>query len=112
MITDYEIASKYKAKVKACKSQGIEFNLSLMSYANTMRRKRCFYTGIKLTLAKEGRRMRGSDITLERIDNSKGYVKGNVVACSYSANQFKAIIENPTSPIDKKSIVKILKHIK
>jgi hypothetical protein len=30
--------------------------------------------------------------TIDRIDNNKGYVKGNVVSCSRKANQLKNLV--------------------
>ena len=36
---------------------------------------------------------------VDRIDNTKGYVKGNVVACTHIANQLKEmLVENKDSP--------------
>jgi hypothetical protein len=43
---------------------------------------------------------RPTDITIDRIDNTKGYVPGNVMAISRMANNFKSIFENPKYPLD------------
>ena len=46
--------------------------------------------------------------SLDRIDNSKGYVKGNVIAVSNVANNFKSIFENPVYKMDMKMATKKL----
>lgn len=81
MISDYEIACKYKNKHQNALKAGIEFNLSLMTVYNLCRSKRCHFTGVKLT---------AENFTFDRVDNQKGYVPGNVVACCHNFNQLKS----------------------
>lgn len=82
-------------KAENAKKRGIEFDLSHTSMKNLLGAKRCFYTGIALTKSsgKEGE-LKLSDFTIDRIDGSKGYVKGNVVACCHAANQMKNQFES------------------
>jgi hypothetical protein len=47
----------------------------------------CYYTGEPLAVA-VGRR-EGKGLSLDRIDSSKGYVKENIVLCSWRVNQMK-----------------------
>lgn len=77
------------------KKRGIEFNLTITSMKNLLGSKSCYYTGIPLTKStgKEGE-LKLSDFTIDRIDGSKGYVKGNVVACCHAANQMKNQFES------------------
>jgi hypothetical protein len=38
--------------------------------------------------------LRATDRTIDRVDASKGYVIGNVVACCYAVNHMKSLVEN------------------
>lgn len=82
-------------KSENAKKRGIEFDLSITSMKNLLGSKRCFYTGIGLTKSsgKEAE-LKLSDFTIDRIDGTKGYVKGNVVACCHAANQMKNQFES------------------
>lgn len=111
------VANFYKSKVESCKDRGIEFKLNLVSVRNMLRTQICPYTGITLTVSRGGGKpLRSSDITIDRIDNKKGYVKGNVMAVSNVANNFKSIFENESYPISmltaEKMLGKIQKRIK
>lgn len=84
-------------KAENAKKRGIEFNLTMSSMKNLLSARRCFYTGIPLTKStgkEENGELRLSDFTIDRIDVSKGYVKGNVVACCHAANQMKNQFES------------------
>lgn len=94
MSFDLSVARKYISKQANAEARGVEFTLTLQSMANLMKAKKCFYTGITLTEPRPNAQLRGTDRTIDRIDGSKGYVKGNVVACCYAANNLKAMCEN------------------
>lgn len=49
----------------------------------------CPVLGIPLTYGAEGKTVDGSP-SFERIDNSKGYIKGNVIIVSWRANNIKS----------------------
>ncbi|AMR57873.1 putative anti-sigma factor [Pseudomonas phage vB_PsyM_KIL4] len=91
---DLYCAKHLQWKAENAKKRGINFDLSFQSMKNLMGAKRCFYTGILLTKSsgKEAE-LRLSDFTIDRIDGSKGYTSGNVVACCYGANQMKSQFE-------------------
>lgn len=91
---DLLVARKYLAKRDNALSRGLEFTLSLQSMANMMRAKQCYYTGIKLTDPRPGQPLRATDRTIDRVDASKGYVPGNVVACCHAANNLKSQCES------------------
>lgn len=95
-MTDQEIARKYLDKICNARQRNIEFNLSLTAFKNLMRAKKCRYTKMLLTEGKDGSLII-SDRTIDRIDSSKGYIKGNCVAVCHGANQFKSFFENPNS---------------
>jgi len=77
MIKDIDVAYKFIALKQSAKSRNIEFNLSLTSVKNLMKAKRCHYTRKELS---------NNNRSIDRIDNSKGYVKGNVCACTVDIN--------------------------
>lgn len=107
---DLRVAKKYAQKANNAKQRGIEFSLSLTSMKNLCRAKRCYYTGMQLTQSRHGSPMRDSDMTIERIDPSKGYVKGNVAAVCHAANAIKnQIIEDPNSPLDLGMFTRMVK---
>lgn len=84
-MTDLQLAQKYLNKAQSAKDRGIEFDLPFQSFKNIIRAKKCKYTGIPLT--KE-------TLTIERVNSKLGYIKGNCVAVSLAANQFKSLFEN------------------
>lgn len=77
-------------KAENARKRGIDFALTHTGMKNLLNAKRCFYTGIVLTKStgKENE-LKLSDFTIDRIDGSRGYAKGNVVACCHAANQMK-----------------------
>lgn len=94
---DLKVANKLRRKAEDAKRRGIEFGLTFQSMKNLMAAKRCYYTGIPLTEPvglQDGDTGRApSDRTIDRIDGTKGYIPGNVVACCNAANNIKAQLE-------------------
>lgn len=81
-ITPEEIMAKYHQLKDSAKRRNLDFNLSLTSVENLLKSKKCKYTGSlfdgKLCIR-----------TVDRVDSSKGYIIGNVVACDARINQLK-----------------------
>ena len=77
---DKALVEYYYRIMCSAKSRGIEFELPLQSLRNIMRAKKCYFTGQELTKRTK---------SIDRIDNTKGYVKGNVVACHVKFNNKK-----------------------
>ena len=69
----------------------IEFNLEV---SDIVIPEYCPYLGIKLDTS-YGDRKNPNRISLDRIDNSKGYIKGNVQVISYQANLMKSMASIP-----------------
>lgn len=92
---DLWAANKYVSKSHNAKSSKIAFSLSFTSMKNMLRAKKCYYTGLPLTK---------DTVTIDRIDNSKGYCSGNVVSCHTSVNSLKALIENGNNAIGLKQV--------
>jgi len=91
---DAYLAKKYVNKVSKCATDDMAFELTFAEFKKVMTAKRCKYTDVLLTYQR-GVVQIDSDVTIDRIDNNKGYVKGNVVACCHGYNAFKAILEHP-----------------
>ena len=94
---DMAIAQFYVNKITSAESRDIPFDLSFTSFKNMAKASKCYFTGLPLE---------HNTFTIDRIDNKKGYVKGNVVACHKSFNQIKALMENPNNPLDIKTVAR------
>lgn len=91
-----KVAYKYVQLHKSAERRGKEFNLTLRDVANLLVTSRCYYTGVTLSSVHDHIHQR----TVDRIDNTKGYVKGNVVACAHIVNQIKnELFENQQSEL-------------
>lgn len=78
----------YLMKRENAISRGLAFDLSLQSIKNLLRTKKCPYTGITLQLYKCTTGAVPNDaVSIERVDGTKGYIKGNVIAVSKIANK-------------------------
>lgn len=113
---DVDIAKLYLQKAQSAKARKIHFDLPLLSFCNLLKTKRCKYTGISLTEPeknqKKGSIPRGTDRTFERIDNTKGYIKGNVIVVCHAANQLKNIVcEKPGAVMNVGHLVKMVKKL-
>lgn len=89
--SDRRAAEVYLSKIQHSKDRGIEFNMPLISFLNITKAQKCHYTGLPVD---------NNSRTIDRIDSSKGYVKGNVVCCHKIFNSFKSIIEDPQNKLD------------
>lgn len=91
---DMYVAKKLIAKSKNARERGIEFSMSFTAMRNILKAKHCYYTGIPLELpVGDAANLKPNSLTLDRICSSKGYVKGNVVACSHEFNNMKARVD-------------------
>lgn len=85
----------------SAKSRGLEFNLTIEDVTFP---KVCPVLGIELTYRVSGKRQFDTP-SLDRIDNTKGYIKGNVAIISWKANSLK----RDGSLTDFESIVRYIK---
>ena len=53
----------------------------------------CQYSGVKMTYIKDGTGYHLSNISIDRIDNTKGYVKGNIALVCLAVNMMKYTLE-------------------
>lgn len=75
-----------RAKTRA-KNKSLEFNIEI---SDIQIPKRCPYLDIELRFVKGRSGGSYNSAALDRIDNSKGYIKGNIEVISHLANQMKA----------------------
>ena len=83
MIDDIKVAKKLLALHSSAKSRDIEFNLTFKKVKQLLTRKTCFYTGTPFDNKYNGR-------SIDRVDNTKGYIDSNVVACTVRINSLKS----------------------
>lgn len=107
---DVRLAKQYQSKADNAKSRGISFTLSFNEYKRLKSAKRCKLTGIELSNG-DGGNIKANHLTIDRIDCSKGYELGNVIAVCHAANSFKAILEDPSTIITPKMAKRIVQLV-
>lgn len=70
------------------KKRNMEFDLNIDWFKKNLL-EYCPILGTKFTFMERGEKSYGSSPSLDRIDNSKGYTKDNVIIISYRANAIK-----------------------
>jgi negative regulator of genetic competence, sporulation and motility len=80
LISDVEVAKKLVNIHSSAQSRNLEFNLTFECVKKLLEYNTCYYTNVQFT--EEGAYARSFD----RVDNEKGYVVGNVVACTVDIN--------------------------
>ena len=110
-MNETKLARKYISKANSARSRGIEFELSFSEYKKLIATKRCKYSNRVLQEGIAGIPTSFDTRTIDRIDSSKGYVTGNVVAACSGVNSLKGIWENPNNPLDINMVQKILDKI-
>jgi len=91
-----------RCKARATK-KGLEFNLEIQDIKIP---KYCPILGIKLQFNNLGKKgAKANSPSIDRIDNSKGYVKGNIMIISNKANSLK-------SDMDVRDLERMIKYMK
>lgn len=85
---DSYIVRKWRNLRSSAKRRNKEFNLTLDVVRKLVLQKRCYYTGAKFSKNPDSRNYK----TIDRKDNRKGYVVGNVVAATRAANNLKEMV--------------------
>lgn len=102
------VSRKFYQKYLNAQNRKIEFDLNLTTIRNLLRAKTCPYTGITMHIyvgMKQGDTIPDDSLSIERVDNDKGYVKGNVIAVSHKANKNRGDI----SPKQIEKMYKLMK---
>ena len=111
---DARVSAKFLRLVKSAEKRGKEFDLTFQDVKSIMKRKTCYYTGIRLTECGNGDTPKATDRTVERIDPDKGYVRGNVVAVCHAANKIKNLtmeLETSDMNIGIKALARFVKTV-
>ena len=82
---DIEAAKKLVKIQQSASSRGIDFAMTFSEVKRLLAVEKCFFSGVKLNNIDDSAKQR----TFDRVENDKGYVNGNVVACSKEFNQIK-----------------------
>lgn len=83
-ISDVEVAKKLINIYQSAQDRKLQFNLSFEYVRKMLEYKTCYYTNKLFT--EDGPNARSFD----RVDSDKGYVEGNVVACTIDINGKKS----------------------
>ena len=83
-ISDIEVAKKLINIYQSAQDRKLQFNLSFEYVKRMLEYKTCYYTG--KTFTEDGPNARSFD----RVDSDKGYIEGNVVACTIEINGKKS----------------------
>jgi len=83
-ISDVEVAKKLINIFQSAQDRKLQFNLSFEYVRKMLEYKTCYYTG--KTFTEDGPLARSFD----RVDSDKGYIEGNVVACTIEINGKKS----------------------
>lgn len=84
-ITDLVVATRLCTIARNAATRGIEFDLSFSKLKRLLKTKRCFFTGVELDRIEDS----PNQMSIDRLDNSKGYIDSNVVVCAREFNQNK-----------------------
>lgn len=82
------VLSKRLQILKSAKSRGLDFNLTDANVRKLLNTKECYYTGVAFNENNDPLNIR----TFERVDDTKGYVQGNVVVVTLRANRIKNLL--------------------
>lgn len=72
---------------KRARDKGLEFNIEVTDIVIP---NFCPYLGIEVSHETGHGKVRPGSPSLDRIDNSKGYTKDNIIVCSWRANFLKS----------------------
>lgn len=81
LFSEGALRNAYSNKKRDAKDRGIKFTLSFETFTAIKTSKTCYYTGKKFKTADE--------VSIDRLNNDRGYEDDNVVACLTSLNTAK-----------------------
>lgn len=95
---ELEAAKKYFHLHQSASRRKLDFDLKVADVKRLLKRKTCTYSGVVMVKGRHPNQVEelgqiSEALTFDRINPDKGYVKGNVVACSHASNQLKNSLE-------------------
>jgi predicted transglutaminase-like protease len=100
--SDLEVAKKMLKIYQSAQDRKLKFDLSFESVKKLLSHQTCFYTNRKFE--DDGAFSRSFD----RVDSAKGYVEGNVVACTIDINGKKSNLSMEEIECIYNKLVKVL----
>jgi hypothetical protein len=82
-IEDIEVARKMINLQQSATSRNLEYNLTFETTKRLMSYTRCYYTNVEFNDTT-------NIFSIDRVDPKKGYIEGNVVACTVEINSKKS----------------------
>ena len=82
-IEDIEVARKMINLQQSATSRNLEYNLTFETTKRLMNYTRCYYTNVEFNDTT-------NIFSIDRVDPKKGYIEGNVVACTVEINSKKS----------------------
>lgn len=105
-MNEVHIAKAYINKASNAKERGILFELSFAEFKKIYLSKYCAYTGEKFEpKSQQNTTCNPMQMTIERVDNSIGYVHNNCVAVAYWVNTW-------LGDKDKRVLINIAENLK
>jgi|14_taG_2_1085336.scaffolds.fasta_scaffold69369_2 hypothetical protein len=105
-----KICTRYITKQKNAVESGVLFALPLVSFINIMKAKRCSITGH--SIQNSGGHWAWNYTTIDRVDRSRGYEKGNCIAVAQRVNEIKGLVEDPNNSLTPDDLIKIGNYMK
>ena len=110
---EYKVLNWEKTLIQGCKKRAKEFNLTFdlkekdLTDLFKKQKGRCFWFGVKLNYISQKKYLFKTSV--DRIDNSRGYTKNNIILCSYFANIGRSDASFSEWQASSKKIIKSLK---
>jgi len=101
-VSDLEVAKKMLKIYQSAQDRKLKFDLSFESVKKLLSHQTCYYTNRKFE--EDGQFSRSFD----RVDSAKGYVEGNVVACTIDINGKKSNLSMEEIECIYNKLVKVL----
>lgn len=92
---------RFKKAIRDAKYKGKIWKLTFEEYVEILGNKKCFYCNSNLPKQGSG---------LDRMDNTKGYIKDNVLPCCYTCNTFKRNLLSYNEMLEIINIIKKLRN--
>ncbi|APC46065.1 HNH endonuclease [Vibrio phage vB_VspP_pVa5] len=99
---EINLSKKYVSKAGNAKQAGHDFELMFPQFKRMRMRKTCALTGLPMTVETP---------TVDRIDNSKGYLPENSAGVRHDINQLKGRMEQLVSTTDDVEWTHILRMV-